>query len=119
MSSNIRVQRICQLCGNEFIARTTYTRYCSDTCAKKAHKDRNRENKIKRSNEDTLKSKAKPILDIQARQILTVKEAAILLKVSPRSLYKSIEKGIIPASNLAQRLTRIKRADIDHLFNEL
>ncbi|HRG68512.1 MAG: helix-turn-helix domain-containing protein [Saprospiraceae bacterium] len=119
MTSNIRVQRHCQLCGQDFIARTTYTRYCSDTCAKRAHKVQITNNKIKRSNEETLKVKTKPILEIQAKQFLTVKEAAILLKTNAKSIYRAIENGTIPALNLSQRLTRIKRTDIDHLFKEL
>ncbi len=28
MSSNIKLQRICQHCGNEFTAKTTVTQYC-------------------------------------------------------------------------------------------
>ena len=46
MSSNIKVQRICQHCGNEFTARTTTTQYCGDTCAKRAYKARLRAAKV-------------------------------------------------------------------------
>lgn len=118
MTSNIRVQRICQLCRSDFIARTTYTRYCSDTCAKRAHKDQVRINKVKRSDEETIKIKARPILEIQAKQFLTVKEVAALLNTSTKSIYRSIEKGTILAMNFSRRLTRIKRTDVDRLFNE-
>uniref|UniRef100_UPI0028B10B01 hypothetical protein n=1 Tax=Sphingobacterium multivorum TaxID=28454 RepID=UPI0028B10B01 len=38
MSSNIKIKKICQQCGQEFIARTTVTKYCGDNCAKKAYK---------------------------------------------------------------------------------
>ena len=50
MSSNIRVQRICQFCGKEFTARTTVTKYCSDVCAKRAYKARKRTEKVEISN---------------------------------------------------------------------
>lgn len=42
MSSNLKIRRICQHCGQEFVARTTVTRYCGDYCAKKAYKLRGR-----------------------------------------------------------------------------
>jgi len=46
MSSNIRLQKTCQHCGNRFAAKTTVTQFCSDTCAKKAYKQRKRDEKI-------------------------------------------------------------------------
>ena len=38
MSSNIKIQKICEFCGQEFTARTLYTRYCSKSCNKKHYK---------------------------------------------------------------------------------
>lgn len=38
MSSNIKIKKNCQHCGQEFIARTTVIKYCGDYCAKKAYK---------------------------------------------------------------------------------
>ena len=46
MSSNIEIERICQHCNKDFIAKTTVTRYCSDDCAKRAYKARKRAEKI-------------------------------------------------------------------------
>ena len=46
MSSNIRVPKICQHCGTEFIAKTTVTKFCTDNCAKRAYKVRKRNEKI-------------------------------------------------------------------------
>ena len=46
MSSNIRLQKTCQHCGNRFTAKTTVTQFCSDTCAKRAYKQRKRDAKI-------------------------------------------------------------------------
>jgi hypothetical protein len=42
MSSNIRIAKVCNYCGSQFMARTTVTRYCGDICAKKAYKQRER-----------------------------------------------------------------------------
>jgi len=35
MTSNIRIEKVCQYCGTKFIAKTTVTRYCSHSCNKK------------------------------------------------------------------------------------
>ena len=55
---------------------------------------------------------------LNEKEILTVKEAAILLNCSTRSLYRHINDGQIKAANLGNRLTRIKRSDIDGLFKK-
>lgn len=39
MSSNIFVNRVCQWCGKEFVARTTTTNYCSHRCSGLAYKE--------------------------------------------------------------------------------
>ncbi|MEM9547327.1 MAG: hypothetical protein AAGA77_15215 [Bacteroidota bacterium] len=38
MLSNIRINRICQFCNEEFIAKTAVTKYCGDPCAKSGFK---------------------------------------------------------------------------------
>lgn len=116
MSSNIRVQRICQHCSKEFTAKTTVTKYCSDDCAKRAYKIRQRKGKIAKSNKETIKIMQQPIELVKAKEFLTVKDAAILLGCSVRSVYYYIDTGMIKAVNLGQRLTRIKRSEIDKLF---
>lgn len=116
MSSNLRIQRICQHCENEFTARTTVTKYCGDYCAKMAYKARQRIVKIERSNRETIAILHKPLEDLKAKEFLTVKEVAALLNCSVRSVYEHIVKKKIKAVNLSQRLTRVKRSDIDKLF---
>ena len=43
----MKIPKVCQYCGQEFVARTTVTQYCSDNCAKRAYKKRKREEKMK------------------------------------------------------------------------
>jgi len=117
MSSNIEVQRICQHCGKEFTARTTVTQYCGDDCAKRAYKARQRAARIEVSNKETLHIKIKPIEEIKAKEFLTVRDVATLLNCSVRSVYYYINSGNIKAVNLGERVTRVKRSDIDKLFN--
>jgi excisionase family DNA binding protein len=118
MSSNIKVQRICQHCGTEFTARTTVTKFCSDKCSKAAYKDRIRAEKVQKSNTETKQIKTKPIDELKAKEFLTVRDIATLLNCSVRSVYYYIESGTIRATNLGQRITRVKRSEIDKLFEQ-
>lgn len=116
MSSNIYVQRICEHCGNEFTARTTVTRFCSHRCSSGASKKKKKASKIEYSNKETQRIKTQPIEILRAKEFLTVREVASLLNCSVRSVYRSIGKGNVRAVNLGQRVTRVKRSEIDKLF---
>lgn len=118
MSSKIEVQRICQHCGNEFTARTTVTRFCSHRCASAAHKQKVRAGKVEQSNKQTQQIKTQHIEELKAKEFLTVREVARLLNCSIRSAYYYIESGTIKAVNLGQRITRVKRSEIDKLFEQ-
>ncbi|MFO8128587.1 MAG: helix-turn-helix domain-containing protein [Bacteroidales bacterium] len=118
MSSNIEVQRICEHCGKEFTARTTTTRYCSKKCNSAAYKAKIRAEKVDKSNNETKRIKNQSLEDIKAKEFLTVKEVSRLLNCSIRSAYYYIENGTIKAVNLGQRMTRVKRSEIDKLFEQ-
>ena len=93
MSSNLRIVKICACCKQEFIARKTTTETCSDACAKRLYKVKQRAKAIQRVEVETMVKK-KPssfinedeIKVIQAKEWLTLKEAALLLNVSPLTL---------------------------------
>jgi excisionase family DNA binding protein len=117
MSSNIRIKRVCQHCGKDFIAKTTSTQYCGDNCAKRAYKVRKRAEKIEASNKETAGSKSN--LDvIKQKEFLTVRDASVLLNCSIRAVYYFIENKDIKATNLSERKTLIKRSEIDKLFEK-
>jgi len=118
MSSNIEIQRICQYCGKEFTARTTKTQYCSHACNSKAYKAKLKASKIEKSNTETVKTINKPIEVIKAKEFLTVKEVATLLGCSLRTTYRLVDNGTIKAVNLAERLTRVQRTEINKLLEK-
>jgi excisionase family DNA binding protein len=120
MSSNIRIKKNCLLCNSEFIAKTTVTKYCGDNCAKIAYKARKRAEKINKARNPTPKSQSKKseLSDIQQKDYLTVKEASLLLGCSSKTIYRMVSKKTIQAINLGERMTRIKRTEIDTLFNQ-
>lgn len=114
ISSNIRLQKTCQHCGNRFTAKTTVTQFCSDTCAKRAYKQRKRNEKIevaiKEENEKALYNPA-----IAQKEFLTVEEVCQLINASRWTIYRLIEKGELKAGKLG-RSTRIPQAAINDLF---
>jgi excisionase family DNA binding protein len=118
MSSNIEVQRICQHCGKDFTARTTTTLYCSKVCNSRHYKATVKAGKIETSNKETQRLRNQPIEALKAKAFLTVREVALLLNCSLRSAYRQISTGNIKAVNWGQRITRVKRSEIDKLFEQ-
>lgn len=118
MSSKIEVQKICQHCGKEFTARTTVTRFCSTRCAGVANKQKARAEKVEQCNKQTQQIKSQPIEELKAKEFLTVREVSFLLNCSVRSVYGYIENGTIKAVNLGRRITRVKRSQIDNIFEQ-
>ena len=116
MSTNIRVQKICQFCGEEFTAKTTYTRYCSHDCNRKAYKVQKRAEKIAYSDKVTNNIRMYDIQEIKAKEYLTASEASFLLGCSLRTVYRLIREGKIPAYNLSERLIRIRKKALDQLL---
>lgn len=114
MSSNIRISRCCQFCGNSFTAKTTVTKFCSDNCAKKAYKERIKLQNIDKSNQETIiQTEFNPI--IQLKEYLNIKETSILLGASRWTIYRLIENGKLKASKIGAR-TIVKRSEIENLF---
>jgi len=107
MSSNIEIQKVCEFCGKDFIARTTVTRYCSNRCSSLAYKDRVRQEKVGKVKAETVRIKNKDMETVKAKEFLTVSDVAALVGCSRRTAYRLISKQIIPSTNLGERLTRI------------
>ena len=87
MSSNMKILKRCEYCKQEFVAKTTVTKCCSDYCAKRLYKLKQREKKITVAvvNEERKQNQKSVITEeeiksIQVKEYLTLKEAAFLLK---------------------------------------
>ncbi len=118
MSSNIKVQRICQHCGNEFTARTTTTLYCTHRCNKTAYKAKLRDNKVEQINEETKRIKNQPIEELKAREFLSVTQVSKLIGCSRQNVYNLINNGRLKSTNILLKKTIIKRSDLDQLFKQ-
>lgn len=115
MSSNIRVPKICQYCGSEFIAKTTVTKYCSDNCAKRAYKKRKRDEKVQNITPTATQKKEYNQDQVKDKEFLSIAETCKLLGASRMTLYRQIKDGKINAAKIGSR-TIIKREEIEKLF---
>lgn len=133
MSSNIKIPKFCQYCGQAFVAQTTTTRYCSKTCNSRHYKKIKREQKVRATLKEQIKSvtsansenlqslQSLPIqtgnfINLRDKVFLSVQEAAILLGASRWTIQRMIQREDIKAGKLGRR-TIIPRSEIDNLFN--
>ena len=90
-TSNIRIKKMCEWCGNESEAQKCSTRYCSKRCAEHAYKERKRQEKKKRvENHEIERVAAEGEDKLKDSQYLTVAEAAKILKRTRFGIYKLI-----------------------------
>jgi excisionase family DNA binding protein len=115
MSSNIKVQRICQHCDNEFTARTTTTLYCSHRCNSAAYKAKKRAAKVEASNKETNNVKSRPIEELKAKAFLSIDETCKLVGISRRTVYRMIERGELVTGKAGKR-TIIRRSDLEQIL---
>ena len=115
MSSSIRIKKNCQFCKKIFIARTTVTKYCGDTCSKKAYKKRKRDEKISKAKVEEIERTFDP--NLGAKLFLNMDETAELLGVSRKTIYRMIKRGELNAKKLGRRVV-IARKDIDKMFSD-
>lgn len=115
MSSNLRLHKVCLLCGKDFVAKTTVTQFCGDSCAKKAYKLRQREQLVEASNNETLKVLSKRLEILNQKEILSLTEACMLTSVSRWTLWRMIKAGKLRSAKLGKRVI-IRKEDLNELF---
>ena len=112
-TSKFRVLRTCELCGKEFYAQKVTTRYCSKRCNELAYKKRRRQKQISEAESRVLQ---KPIEEVGKKEFLSLQETSVLFGITKRSVYNLIYNGVLKAFKLSSRMTLIRRADIEHIF---
>ena len=116
MSSNIKIERICEWCGNRFMAQTTVTRFCSKRCSEHSYKERMRQKKMALSNQET--RQCNPDRKSRDKDFLTPTETAQYLGVCRTYIYDSINRGKIKVTRIGRK-TLISKADIQAMFDFL
>src|SRR5690606_41936946 len=95
MSSNIRITRVCQYCGNSFTAKTTVTKFCGDRCSKTAYKLRKKEEKIRQSNIETSKQINHDWFTASQQDYLNVREACVRMGIRRNTLWRLVKNETI------------------------
>ena len=117
MSSNIRISKNCEFCGTEYIAKTTKTRYCSHTCNSRAYKANLKKKKVEGTTKEVKTNRNSKELEVLTyKDFLNVRETALLLGCSTRTVYRLIQDGSIKAVNLSQCLIRINKKSLNSLI---
>lgn len=117
MSSNIKIEKVCEWCGNKFTAQTTVTRFCSKRCSEHSYKERMRQRKIALSNQET-KLQSGNGSKWRDKDFLTPTQAAELLGIGRMSIYRYIRAGKIKVKRF-DRKTLISKADLMAMFDFL
>lgn len=116
MSSNIKIERICEWCGNRFMAQTTVTRFCSKRCSVHSYKERMRQKKMALSNMET--SQCNLDRKSKDKDFFTPTETAQYLGVGRTYIYDCINRGKIKVTRIGRK-TLISKADIQSMFDFL
>ena len=116
-TSSIRITKICQWCGVEFVAQKVSTKYCSHRCANLAYKQAVRDKRVKQAEAETLSIKLeKPIENVKDKEYLSFAQAGKLLGLSRQAVYNMVKAGNLKASKISSRLSFIRRVDIDAML---
>ena len=112
-TSKFRVLRTCEFCGKEFYAQKVTTRFCSRHCNELAYKQRRRQRQITEAEARVLQ---KPIEEVGNKEFLSLQDTSVLFGITKRSVYNLIYNGVLQAFKLSSRMTLIRRADIERIF---
>ena len=116
-TNSIRITKICQWCGVEFVAQKVSTKYCSHRCANLAYKQAVRDKRVKQAEAETLSIKLeKPIENVKDKEYLSFAQAGKLLGLSRQAVYNMVKAGNLKASKISSRLSFIRRVDIDAML---
>lgn len=119
MSSNIRMERICDFCKSKFTAKTTKTKFCSNRCSSHSWKHAARQEKLKIAKvESSIAGKIKVAVNfpmLAGKELLTIMEASALLNITHVTLRRWIKEKRIQTSRIGKKHL-IKRFHIDELI---
>ena len=113
-TSKLKVLRTCEFCGKEFYAQKVSTRYCSKRCNELAYKKRRRQKQVIEAEAQVTQ---KPIVAVNEKEFLSLKDTAVLLGITKRSVYNLIYNGTLRAHKLSSRMTFILKSDITLMFD--
>ncbi|PCH92687.1 MAG: DNA-binding protein [Bacteroidetes bacterium] len=120
MSSNLRINKVCQHCQETFIAKTSVTQYCGDDCAKRAYKKRKRDEKIAKATStpaEQVKSivNRESIAHLKELEFLSIEQVCTLVGMSRTTLYRFINTNKLRTIKVGGRRI-VHRKELDKLL---
>ena len=115
--SKLKIPKVCEQCQKPFEAKTITTRFCSHSCADKNGKEQKKQEKELHKKEKFLEEYEIDVL--QYKDIISVKEATVLFKISKSTIHRMIKQKLIHSVNLGERLTRINKNELEKLFSPI
>ena len=109
-AAKFEIKRKCQVCGQEFIAKTIESWYCSKRCSNIAYKRRKDEEKRNQRLDKIVKNIPKH------QDYIKVSEAYALFGISKDTLYRLIHKGTISHINLGTNQIRVSKKELLKLY---
>jgi predicted DNA-binding transcriptional regulator AlpA len=123
MSSNIRINKVCEFCNAPFIAQQYKTRFCSHRCNQKSYKRKlrdqlraaARENYIAQQKDDLL-GDTKKVQSVTVQKLLiTIDELSTVSGISSRTLFRLLKEQAFPKIKIGRRLLFDKHHVLDYL----
>lgn len=108
--AKFEIKRKCQICGQEYIAKTIESWYCSKRCSNIAYKRRKDEEKRNQRLDEIVRN----IPD--NKDYIKVSEAYALFGISIDTLYRLIHKGAISHINLGVNQIRVNKEELLKLY---
>lgn len=121
MSSNIRINKVCQHCNKVFTAKTTVTKFCSDQCAKANYKKRHKDIRIELSQAHTdqqlaeIKQQERKNPVTGSVEMVSVNGLSVITGLSERTIFRLIKDPAFPRVKVGKRLLFKKDCVIEYL----
>lgn len=117
----MKVAKKCKYCGNQFMAQTLKTQFCSIQCNSKHYKIRQKKiNKLNQLKPPIQKEEIIPydiqLSSIKAKELLCINDVMILLGVSRSSVYRLIKNNYLKATKFGSKVI-IRKKDLKKLIN--
>ena len=109
-ASKFQIKRKCPICGEEFMAKTIESFFCSPACSKVAWKRKHDEKERNKRLDEVVKSIPK------GQELIKVSEAYALFGISRDTLYRFIRKGSISHVNLGINQIRVNKKELMELY---
>jgi len=118
-ASKVLIPKICEFCGEPFMAKTVTTLFCSKVCNNKSLRAKKRNEEREKKMLSVLQEKRETIAAIQTRPYVSISEASSLFGISEDTIRRLVRRGTVSGINFGKRLTRVNREQMENLFTTI